>query len=66
MPEEIAKIQRCTIDSGIVTGASGSVTANSGNTPEIGHVQTESPVTFARNDRSRSNGIGGHDGPEYA
>ena len=34
--------------------------------PEIGHLQSESAVTFGRNDRSRSNGISGQLGPEYA
>jgi hypothetical protein len=51
---------------GIVTSHSGIVTSDSGNTPEIGHDQTESAVTFRRNRRSRSSGMGGHDGPEYA
>ena len=32
--------------------------------PEIGHVQSESPVTLLRNDRSRSIGTGGHVPPE--
>ena len=34
--------------------------------PEIGHVQSESPVTLQRNDRSRSIGIVGHVAPETA
>jgi hypothetical protein len=51
---------------GIVTGHSDNVTSDSGNTPEIGHDQSESAVTLHRNRRSRSNGMGGHDGPEYA
>jgi hypothetical protein len=51
---------------GIVTGDSGIVTADSGKPVKIGHDQTESPVTFARNGRSRSNEMGGHDGPKYA
>ena len=51
---------------GIVTGDSGIVTADSGNPAKIGHDETESPVTFPRNGRSRSNGMAGHDGPEYA
>ena len=49
-----------------VTGHSGNVTANSGQKPEIGHVRTESPVTLPRNGRSRSGGMSGHVGPEYA
>src|SRR5213594_3729804 len=32
--------------------------------PEIGHVQSESPVTLLRNNRSRSIGIVGHVPPE--
>ena len=66
MPVKVEKIQRATIDSGIVTGDSGIVTADSGNPGKIGHDKMESPVTFLRNQRSRSIGIGGHDGPEYA
>jgi hypothetical protein len=50
----------------LVTGDSGNVTADSGNSPEIGHDKTESAVTIARNERSRSNGISGHVRPEYA
>ena len=42
------------------------MTGDSGLCPEIGHARPESPVTFLRNDRSRSPGIGGHVGPEYA
>src|SRR5579859_7577492 len=34
--------------------------------PEIGHDQTELPVTIKRKRRSRSSGNHGHDGPEYA
>jgi hypothetical protein len=34
--------------------------------PEIGHDQTELPVTIKRKRRSPSPGILGHDGPEYA
>src|SRR5271167_2035497 len=34
--------------------------------PKIGHLQSEWAVTFGRNDRSRSIGISGHIGPEYA
>jgi len=49
-----------------VTGDSGIVTGDSGKLPEIGHDKTEWAVTIARNRRSRSNGMGGHDGPEYA
>ena len=49
-----------------MTGDSGIVTGDSGKAPEIGHDKTESVVTIARNRRSRSNGMGGHDGPEYA
>ena len=49
-----------------MTGDSGNVTADSGNSPEIGHDKTESAVTIARNERSRSNGISGHVRPEYA
>jgi hypothetical protein len=66
MPNKVEKFQCLSIDSGIVTGDSGNVTADSGKSPEIGHVQTESAVTFARNERSRSNGISGHVRAEYA
>jgi hypothetical protein len=45
----------------IVTTDSGIVTADSGNSPEIGHDQTKSPVTLDRNSWSRSNGMTGHD-----
>ncbi|WP_275098481.1 hypothetical protein [Sedimenticola hydrogenitrophicus] len=51
---------------GIVTGVSGIVTADSGKLAKIGHDKTESPVTFDRNERSRSIGMGGHVRPEYA
>src|SRR5271170_700325 len=34
--------------------------------PKIGHLQSERAVTFGRNDRSRSIGISGQIGPEYA
>jgi hypothetical protein len=66
MPNKVEKFQCLSIDSGIVTGDSGNVTADSGKSPEIGHDQTESAVTFARNERSRSNGISGHVRAEYA
>jgi len=46
MPEKVKEIQRATIDSGIVT-------ADSGKPVKIDHDQTKSPVTFARNGRSR-------------
>ncbi|WP_367026539.1 GvpL/GvpF family gas vesicle protein [Methylococcus sp. ANG] len=49
-----------------MTAISGIVTTDSGRKAKIGHDQTESPVTFTRHGRSRSNGIGGHVGPEYA
>jgi len=49
-----------------VTGDSGIVTADSGEPVKIGHDETESAVTFARNERSRSIGIVGHLRPEYA
>jgi len=49
-----------------VTDDSGIVTGDSGKLPEIGHDKTEWAVTIIRNRRSRSNGMGGHDGPEYA
>jgi hypothetical protein len=49
-----------------VTDHSGIVTDDSGIKPKIGHLQSESAVTFARNDRSRSIGISGQLGPEYA
>jgi hypothetical protein len=39
---------------GIVTGASAIVTADSGKSAKIGHDETESAVTFARNGRPRS------------
>jgi hypothetical protein len=51
---------------GIVTGDSGSVTSASEHHPEIGHDQSQSAVTFHCYRRSRSNGMGGHDGSEYA
>jgi hypothetical protein len=51
---------------GIVTGVSGIVTADSGEPVKIGHDETESAVTFDRNERSRSIGISGHVRPEYA
>jgi len=53
-------------DSGIVTAVSGSVTIDSGFRAKIGHDPPESPVTFRRNPRSRSIGMGGHDAPQYA
>ncbi len=49
-----------------MTGHSGIVTGDSGRKPKIGHLPAESAVTFGRNGRSRSSGISGHDGPEYA
>ena len=33
---------------------------------KIGHLQSELAVTFGRNNRSRSIGISGQNGPEYA
>jgi len=33
---------------------------------KIGHFPSEWPVTIRRNQRSRSLGMGGHDGSEYA
>jgi hypothetical protein len=49
-----------------VTTNSGNVTDDSGQRPKIGHLQSESAVTFGRNDRSRSIGISGQIRPEYA
>jgi hypothetical protein len=49
-----------------VTGYSGIVTGDSGRSRKIGHLQSESAVTFGRNNRSRSNGISGQIGAEYA
>lgn len=49
-----------------MTEYSGTVTDDSGTTPKIGHLQSESAVTFGRNDRSRSIGISGQLGAEYA
>jgi len=49
-----------------VTGYSGIVTGDSGLSRKIGHLQSESAVTFGRNNRSRSNGISGQIGAEYA
>jgi hypothetical protein len=66
MPERLKKSSALRSIPGIVTGHSGIVTGDSGKTPEIGHDQSESVVTFRRNQRSRSIGITGHDGPEYA
>jgi hypothetical protein len=66
MPEQLTEFQRVSSDSGNVTADSAIVTGHSGEIPQIGHDETESAVTFARNKRSRSIGMGGHDGPEYA
>jgi len=66
MPDQVKEFQRVDSDSGNVTGDSAIVTAHYGNTPQIGHDETESAVTFVRNRRSRSIGMTGHDGPEYA
>jgi hypothetical protein len=66
MPDQVAEFQRVCSDSGIVTGDSAIVTAHSGEQTQIGHDETESAVTFARNRRSRSIGMSGHDGTEYA
>jgi hypothetical protein len=66
VPKRLKKSSALRSISGSVTGHSGIVTADSGKTPEIGHDQSESAVTFRRNQRSRSIGITGHDGPEYA
>lgn len=49
-----------------MTDDSGNVTSDSGKLPKIGHDKTECAVTIIQNRRSRSNGMGGHDGPEYA
>lgn len=49
-----------------VTADSGNVTEDSGRGPKIGHLQSESAVTFGRKGRSRSNGISGQIRPEYA
>jgi len=45
------------MDSGIQIGDSANVTDDSGNSPKIGHHQTESALIFARNERSSSGGI---------
>ncbi|MGN8160693.1 Wadjet anti-phage system protein JetD domain-containing protein [Salinisphaera sp. SWV1] len=66
MSDQVKEFQRVCSDSGIVTGDSAIVTTHSGPTLQIGHDETESAVTFARNRRSRSIGMTGHDGPEYA
>jgi hypothetical protein len=66
MPKKLKKSSALRPIPGIVTGHSDNVTSHSGNHPEIGHDQTESAVTLRRNQRSRSSGMGGHDGPEYA
>jgi hypothetical protein len=66
MPRKLKKSSALRSIPGIVTGHSDNVTSDSGNSHEIGHDQSESAVTFRRNRRSRSNGMGGHDGPEYA
>ena len=52
--------------SAIVTGSSGIVTDDSGQRSKMGHDETERPVTFLRNRRSRSSGMNGHNGAEYA
>ena len=52
--------------SAIVIADSGIVTGDSEKTPKIGHDESEWPVTFLRNRRSRSNGMCGHVGAEYA
>jgi len=49
-----------------VTGYSGIVTGDSGRSRKIGHLQSESAVTFGRNNRSRSNGISGQIGASCA
>jgi hypothetical protein len=48
-----------------VTADSGNVTEDSEYRLRIGHVKTEWPVTFRRNDRSRSAGMTGHDQTEW-
>ena len=53
MPVKTKEFQWVMKFSGIVTGDSASVTADSGETPEIGHDETEWTVTLARNERSR-------------
>ena len=50
----------------IVTTVSTIVTADSKKNGGIGHVRLEWPVTIRWNERSRSFGIGGHVGVEYA
>jgi transposase InsO family protein len=55
-----------TVDSDTVTGDSDTVTGDSEQPLGIGHVKSEWPVTFRRNKRSRSIGMGGHLGSEYA
>jgi len=49
-----------------VTTVSTIVTADSKKDGGIGHVRLEWPVTIRWNERSRSFGIGGHVGVEYA
>jgi hypothetical protein len=49
-----------------VTGYSGIVTGDSGRSRKIGHLQSESAVTFGRNNRSHSNGISGQIRPSRA
>jgi len=49
-----------------VTTVSTIVTADSKKNGGIGHVRLEWPVTIRWNERSRSFGIGGHVGVEYA
>jgi hypothetical protein len=66
MPEKVVKFQRVSSDFGIVTDDFGNVTGDFGRGPKIGHDETKRAVTFARNRRSRSNEMGGHDGPKYA
>jgi hypothetical protein len=49
-----------------VTGDSDNVTADSENHAKIGQHQSERSVIFRRNERSRSIGMGGQLGSEYA
>jgi len=66
MPDKVKEFQCVRCYSGTVTGDSDIVTDDSDKGVKIGHVQSESPVTFVRNGRSRSIGMSGHDGSEYA
>jgi hypothetical protein len=66
MPKKLKKSSALRSIPGIVTSDSGIVTSDSGNTPEIGHDQTESAVTFRRNQRSRLGRVADARGDEPA